>query len=82
MRILKQLQFALLLISIQAVAAPPDIHVWETQELTFSAKNYYKNPYTDVTFWIDLSGPGFNKKVFGFWDGDSTFRVRLVATPD
>jgi hypothetical protein len=80
MRILKQLQFALLLISIQAVAAPPDIHVWETQELTFSAKNYYKNPYTDVTFWIDLSGPGFNKKVFGFWDGDSTFRVRLVAT--
>jgi hypothetical protein len=80
MRILKQLQFALLLISIHAVAAPPNIHVWETQEFTFSAKNYYKNPYTDVTFWIDLSGPGFNKKVFGFWDGDSTFRVRLVAT--
>jgi hypothetical protein len=80
MRILKQLQFALLLISFHAVAAPPDIHVWETQELTFSARNYYKNPYTDVTFWIDLSGPGFNKKVFGFWDGDSTFRVRLVAT--
>jgi hypothetical protein len=80
MRILKQLQFALLLISINAVAAPPDIHIWETQKLTFVAKNYYKNPYTDVTFWIDLSGPGFNKKVFGFWDGDSTFRVRLVAT--
>jgi hypothetical protein len=80
MRILKQLQFALLLISIHAVAAPPDIHIWETRELTFSAKNYYKNPYTDVTFWIDLSGPGFNKKVFGFWDGDSTFRIRLVAT--
>lgn len=37
------------------------------------------DPYTDVTVWIDLSGPGFNKKVFGYWDGDNTFRVRFVA---
>jgi hypothetical protein len=50
------------------------------QELTFQAKNAYKNAYTDATVWVDLSGPGFNKKVYGFWDGGNTFRVRVVAT--
>src|SRR5689334_14485103 len=80
MKHLKQLRFFFLFIVLQADAAAPDIHVWEMQELTFIAKNAYKNPYTDVTMWVDLSGPGFNKKVYGFWDGDSTFRVRLVAT--
>ncbi len=77
---LKRLLFCLLLVATKATAAPPTTHVWEMQELTFIARNAYKNPYTDVTVWIDLSGPGFNKRVYGFWDGDSTFRVRLVAT--
>ena len=27
-----------------------------------------------------LTGPGFNKRVYGFWDGGQTFRVRIVAT--
>jgi hypothetical protein len=56
------------------------VHVWEKQELTFNASNRYTNPYTEVTVWVDLSGPGFSKRVFGFWDGGQTFRVRLVAT--
>lgn len=30
--------------------------------------------------WVDLTGPGFNKRVYGFWDGGETFRVRIVAT--
>jgi Protein of unknown function (DUF4038)/Domain of unknown function (DUF5060)/Putative collagen-binding domain of a collagenase len=80
MRFLKQFHFALMLLALHAKAAPPAIHVWETQELTFYAKNSYKNAYTDVTVWIDLSGPGFKKRVYGFWDGDKTFHVRLVAT--
>ena len=62
-----------------AVAQSP-IHIWETKELTFQAKNTYKNPYTDVTVWVDLSGPGFNKRVYGFWDGGNTFHLRVVAT--
>ena len=56
------------------------VHVWERQEITFTATNSYKNPYTDVVVWVDLTGPGFNKRVYGFWDGGQTFRVRLVAT--
>jgi hypothetical protein len=62
------------------VVAVPDIHVWEMQELTFIANNSYTNAYTDVKVWVDLSGPGFNKRVYGFWDGGNTFRLRLVAT--
>src|SRR5688500_9605364 len=76
----KPFLFALVFTAFHAVAAPPTVHLWEMQELTFIARNTYKNAYTDVTVWVDLSGPGFKKKVYGFWDGDSTFRVRLVAT--
>ncbi len=57
-----------------------DPHVWEKQELVFTAENTYANPYTDATVWVDLKGPGFQKRVYGFWDGGKTFRVRLVAT--
>src|ERR1035437_1064258 len=80
MKFLKQLPFTLLLIAFNAAAVPPAIHVWETQELTFTAKNSYKNAYNDVTLWIYLSGPGFKKRVYGFWDGGNTFHLRLVAT--
>ena len=27
-----------------------------------------------------MTGPHFQKRVYGFWDGGATFRVRLVAT--
>ncbi|WP_026462905.1 DUF4038 domain-containing protein [Adhaeribacter aquaticus] len=59
--------------------AAPTVHVWEMKELTFTAKNSYKNAYTDVDVWVELAGPGFNKRVYGFWDGGQTFRVRVVA---
>jgi hypothetical protein len=78
MTFFKRLPLALVFITFHAAAQP--IHVWETQELTFTAKNSYKNAYTDVTVWIDLSGPNFKKRVYGFWDSGDTFRVRLVAT--
>jgi uncharacterized protein DUF4038/uncharacterized protein DUF5060 len=55
-------------------------HVWELQELELQAANAYENPYIDVDAWIDLVGPGFAKRIYGFWDGGSTFRVRFVAT--
>lgn len=67
-----------LLVCSWAVGA--NFHVWEKQELTFTAKNTYSNAYTEVTVWVDLTGPGFHKRVYGFWDGGQTFRVRVVAT--
>ena len=62
------------------VFAASPIHVWEKQELTFTAARTYANPYTDATVWVELTGPNFQKRVYGFWDGGRTFRVRLVAT--
>ena len=55
-------------------------HVWEKVEIVFVAKAKYENPYTDVTVWVDLKGPGFDKRCYGFWDGGDTFRVRVAAT--
>ena len=54
--------------------------MWETQEITFQAAAEYANPYVDVDCWIELEGPGFAKRVYGFWDGGRTFKVRFVAT--
>lgn len=72
----KRLFFTLVFMAVFfSATAVPAIHIWEMQELTFKAEN----AYTDVTFWVDLSGPGFNKRVYGFWDGGNIFRVRLVA---
>ena len=56
------------------------IHVWEMQEIVLKAEKDYQNPYTDVTCWVELTGPGFSKRVYGFWDGDNAFKVRFVAT--
>ena len=55
-------------------------HVWEKVELTFNALQGYENPYTDVEVWVELKGPGFDKRCYGFWDGGHTFRVRVLAT--
>lgn len=66
-----------LLASIPAVCA---VHVWEKQEVEFQTTAEYQNPYTEVEVWVDLKGPGYAKRVYGFWDGGKTFRVRFLAT--
>src|SRR3954463_8210052 len=72
---------ALILIAfIPGVAFAEDVHVWQKQELTFTSQRSFKNAYTDVRLWVDLKGPGFAKRIYGFWDGGETFRVRVLAT--
>ena len=56
------------------------VHVWEKVEITLRAQNTYSNPYTEVEVWVDLKGPGLDKRVYGFWDGEAIFRVRVLAT--
>ena len=51
-----------------AAAAAKPVHVWEKQEITLQAKNSYGNPYVDVVAWVDLKGPKFQKRVYGFWE--------------
>jgi len=55
------------------------VHVWEKVEITLHAGKHYDNPYTEVEVWIDLEGPGFEKRCYGFWDGDDVFCVRVLA---
>ena len=56
------------------------VHTWEMKEITLSAEKEYQNYYTDITCWVELKGPEFSKRIYGFWDGGNTFRVRVVAT--
>jgi hypothetical protein len=69
-----------LILGASADPISPPVHIWEKQELSFTSAQRFSNPYTDVTVWVDLTGPGFHKRVYGFWNGGSDFRVRLVAT--
>ncbi len=57
-----------------------EARVWDTQEIVLRAGQDYPNPYVDVVCWIDLEGPGSSRRVYGFWDGGRTFKVRFVAT--
>ena len=62
---------------------PADSHsarTWDLIEVRLEADRDYANPYTDVLCWFQWEGPGFSKRVYGFWDGGRTFKVRLVAT--
>jgi len=55
-------------------------HVWEKVEITLRAQKTCDNPYTDLTVWVDLKGPGFSKRCYGFWDGQDLYRVRVMPT--
>lgn len=65
------------LAALQAAGAP---HVYEKVEITLTATENHDNPYTDVEVWVDLQGPKFKKRCYGFWDGGRTFRVRVTST--
>ncbi|MDX2430124.1 MAG: DUF5060 domain-containing protein [Bacteroides sp.] len=54
--------------------------VWQKVEIVLDASLEYENPYKDVEVWIQLKGPDFDKKCYGFWDGDNTWRIRVMAT--
>jgi len=76
--------FTLFLLVVFSGAREPALgatcHVWEKIEIRLQAENSYENPYKEVKVWVDLTGPGFRKRCYGFWDGGDTFRVRVLAT--
>ena len=73
--------FGLALLSAAAGAASPaTVHVWEKVEITLHAASAHGDPYTDAQVWVDLEGPGFTRRCYGFWDGGTTFRIRVLAT--
>jgi arylsulfatase A-like enzyme len=71
--------YVFLLGGLSAVIAG-DVHVWEKVEIELTSERTFENAYTDVEVWVDLKGPGFEQRCYGFWDGGDTFRVRVLAT--
>ncbi|HVO72561.1 MAG TPA: DUF5060 domain-containing protein [Ignavibacteriaceae bacterium] len=67
-------------ISIKAEDEDVKIHLWELYEISLKSAKTYENPYTDVDCWVELKGPDFSKKVYGFWDGGNNFKIRITAT--
>src|SRR5664279_4484570 len=78
--------FVLCVFSISSISCfrnPGEIkkhQTWEMVEITLEAGKEYSNYYTDVTCWLELKGPDFSKRIYGFWDGGNTFKIRIVAT--
>lgn len=69
-----------LFLVIESCAPSQDtVHIWQKVEIEMLASNQYENPYKDVDVWIDLKGPDFNKRCYGFWDGGSTWKIRVMA---
>ena len=56
------------------------MHPWEVYEITLTAQSSYEHPYTEVEVWVDLTGPDFARRVYGFWRGGAQFAVRVTAT--
>ena len=59
--------------------AAAEVTIWAGLELELTAAISHENPYREVEVWVDLSGPGFSRRVYGFWDGGGTFRIRMAA---
>lgn len=53
--------------------------VWTKIDIELTAETHFDNPYNDVEVWLDLEGPGFSKRVYGFWNGGQEFVVRVLA---
>ena len=64
----------------RGLGARATLHVWAPHEIVLHASRPYANPYVAVECWVELRGPRFARRVYGFWDGDDVFRVRVVAT--
>ena len=53
--------------------------VWTRIDLTFRASTKFNNPYADALVWVDLEGPDFSRRVYGFWNGGDEWVVRVLA---
>ena len=68
-----------ILISVPAESEDPvPARTWELIEITLTAENSYTHPYTDVICWVDLQGPDFSGRIYGFWDGGPINKIRIV----
>lgn len=80
MKLINSFSGLLIVLIFFSCAETRKINVFEIHEIILTASNIYENPYVDVECWVQLKGHDFNKRVYGFWDGGQTFKVRVAAT--
>ena len=53
---------------------------WTPHEIAFTSHITYPNPLYDVTeFYAEFTSPtGQKKKIYGFWNGDTDWRIRFM----
>ena len=58
--------------------SPWEIQQWKETEIVFTSGSEYDNPYTDVDFWVEFTGP-YNQKIVrpGYWEKNNTWKCFL-----
>jgi len=66
---------------IDASTVDYSIPVWNALEIKFTSSVTYANPFDDATLDVVFTSPnGEQMKMPGFWDGDTTWKVRFSPT--
>ncbi len=79
-RILFHCMCGLALLHGQSRSEAREVKLWTPVEIVLQAEESHTNSYTDVECWVTLKGPDFGRRVYGFWDGENVFKIRVVAT--
>jgi dienelactone hydrolase len=75
------LPFCLILVAVQGrvFAAGTEVGRYEVFEIALTSSETYANPFLDVTVTAMFTAPsGHQLRVFGFYDGASTWRLRVA----
>src|SRR5438876_7862617 len=80
LRTLPALSFALVFLGCpSARAATSPVPRWERMETTLQSSVTYGNPAQEASLEVTFVSPaGRNVRVYGFWDGASTWRIRFA----
>jgi hypothetical protein len=77
---MKKLLYIILFLPITVLAQNQQVKIWERIELTFTSSKTYSNPVQDVRdFQVIFQSPsGREKRINGFWDGETTWKARFM----
>lgn len=55
-----------------------EVEQWGILEIELKSEKTYKKPFSDVEIWAYFKKSGDLKKVYGFYDGDSVWKIRFM----
>jgi hypothetical protein len=77
----KHFIFLFIAISLVNIYGGNKVEVWKQSELIFKSSRCYDNPFMDVEIYaVFVSSEGDTIRRPGFWDGESTWKVRFAPT--